>query len=203
VPSLPAPEGSDPEPIDAAAAADQDLIRSFRAGGASADSALAARFAIVPRILAGLCRRLGYPVPAHDLDDLAQDAMLVALRKIDQVRPGVPLDAWLHRVCNYELANWLRRRRRQANDALPPDLAGSEATLAEQLERRELLFAALEQLSPGDARIVHLHLVEGHTMPEIARTLGCTENTVKGRYYRAIVRLGSILRKHRPGAEEP
>jgi RNA polymerase sigma-70 factor, ECF subfamily len=199
------PPSADDDPVPepgAAAAADARVIRDFRSGRPEGVEALAARLAIVPRILGGLCRRLRFPMPPHDLEDVAQDAVLIALRKLGELPPGVPLDAWLHRLCNYELANALRRRFRRVAEALPVDLPGDAAAAIQQLERRELLFHALEQLPPAAAHIVRLHQLEGRTLAELAAQLGLTENTVKGRYYRAIDRLTSILRNHRPGREE-
>jgi RNA polymerase sigma factor (sigma-70 family) len=202
-PPLPPDDGAADGAAAAMAAADQRLIREFLAGRAGAEEAVAARLAIIPRILGALCRRLGFPMPAHDLEDTAQDAMAIALRKLGQLRPDVPLDAWLHRLCNYELSNSLRRRHRRRREPLPANLPSADAATIQQLERRELLFAALDQLRPEDATIVRLHQLDGCTLAEVATRLQLSENTIKGRYYRAIARLTEILRHHRPGREEP
>lgn len=164
---------------------------------------MAKRLAIVPRILDALCRRLGFPMKPHDVEDVAQDAIAIALRKLGELRSNVPLDAWLHRLCNYELSNSLRRRNRRRGEPVPANLASRDSAMIAQIERRELLFAALEQLRAEDANIVRLHQLEGRTLAEIADQLQLTENTVKGRYYRAIERLTGILRHHRPGRAEP
>ncbi len=65
------------------------------------------------------------------------------------------------------------------------------------------MFQALPRLPADGAAIVRLHQLEGRTLAEIAALLRLTENTVKGRYYRAIERLTEILRHHRPDREEP
>jgi RNA polymerase sigma-70 factor (ECF subfamily) len=184
-------------------ATDQQLVRDFLARRAGTDAAMAARLAIIPRILGALCRRLQFPMRPHDLEDVAQDATAIALRKLGGLRPDVPLDAWLHRLCNYELSNSLRRLNRQRAEPVPPDLVSREAAAIQVLERRELLFAALDQLRPEDADIVRTHHLEGRTLAEVAARLRLTENAVKGRYYRAIERLTDVLRLHRPDREQP
>jgi RNA polymerase sigma factor (sigma-70 family) len=188
---------------DPAAADDHRLIRDFLAGRAGADAAIAARLGIVPRILGSLCRRLGFRMQPQDLEDTAQDAMAIALRKLGSLPPQVPLDAWLHRLCNYELSNSLRRLNRERRQPVPAHLTSSDGAAVQQLERREIVFAALDQLRPEDANIVRMHQLDGRTLADVAARLGVTENTVKGRYYRAIERLTAILQKHRPGREEP
>ncbi len=131
-----AADGSPDDPCDPIAAADHVLIRGFVAHQPGAAEAVAARLTIIPRILGALCRRLGSPLTPHDLEDLAQDAMAIALRKLGQVGPRVPLDAWLHRLCNYELCNSLRRRYRHTSEELPPELASRDAAAIQQFEPR-------------------------------------------------------------------
>jgi RNA polymerase sigma factor (sigma-70 family) len=166
------------------------------------DDELARRLAIVPRILGSLCRRFGFQLAGQDLEDIAQDAIAIALRKLDQIKPNVPLDAWLHRLCNYEFSNALRRRRRQRSEPLPDHLVERNEAALRQLERQEVLFQGLEQLRPIEAAIVRLHQLEGLTLAEVGQRLAITENSVKGRYYRAIEQLTAILRRYRPGMEE-
>jgi RNA polymerase sigma factor (sigma-70 family) len=194
--------GRQPDDSAQVAAADHLLIHSFLRGDPGSDERIALRLAIVPRLLGGLCRRLGFPLPATDLEDVAQDAMLIALRKLQHIKPGVPLDAWLHRLCNFELSNALRRRMRQRSQPLPDDVVDPSGVAVRQLERSELVLAGLEQLPPLEATIIRLHQLEGLTLQETSRRLGITENSVKGRYYRALTQLTAILRRHRPGHED-
>ena len=199
----PTPDDGPAGDVGGLAAEDQRLIRDFLAGRAGADAAIAARLAIIPRILGALSRRLGFPMQHHDLEDTAQDAMAIALRKLGELPPQVPLDAWLHRLCNFELSNALRRLNRRRGAPLPANPTCDGTAALQQLERRELLFAALDQLRPADATIVRMHHLEGRTLADVAVQLQLTANTVKGRYYRAVERLTDVLRNHRPGKEEP
>ena len=179
------------------------LVRAFLAGDPAATAAFAERLQLIPRILNGLCRRFRFPMTADELADVAQDAVAVALRKLGRLGENVPLDAWLHRVCSYELSNALRRKGRARAEPLPDELAAPEARAIEVLERREMVFLALERLSPDEEVVVRQHHLDGLTFAAIAARLGVTENTVKGRYYRGIAALGVALRRHHPVRSEP
>jgi RNA polymerase sigma-70 factor (ECF subfamily) len=179
------------------------MVRAFLAHDPDATAALAERLQIIPRILASLCRRFRFPMTPDDLADVAQDAVAVALRKLDQLRPNVPLDAWLHRLCAYELSNALRRKGRTRAEALPDELPSPAVPAVDQLERLEMVSLALERLSPDEATVVRLHHLDGLTFAAIAARLGVTENTVKGRYYRGIAALSVVLRRHHPVRNEP
>jgi len=201
--NAPDPDASSDPDRSSDAEADFHLVRAFLVRDAVATAAMAERLQIIPRILSGLCRRFRFPMTSDDLADVAQDAVAVALRKLDQLRPNVPLDAWLHRLCSYELSNALRRKSRTRAEPLPEELPGPEVRAIELLERREMVSLALERLSPDEASVVRLHHLEGLTFTVIAARMGVTENTVKGRYYRGIAALSVILRRHHPVRNEP
>jgi RNA polymerase sigma factor (sigma-70 family) len=204
VPAPTSPPTSVPEPDRPSdAEADFLLVRAFLARDPAATAAMAERLQIIPRILSGLCRRFRFPMTPDDLDDAGQDAVAVALRKLDQLRPNVPLDAWLHRLCAYELSNALRRKGRARAESLPDDLPGPEASAIDVLERLEMVSLALDRLTPDEAAAVRLHHLDGLTFAAIAARLGVTENTVKGRYYRGIAALSVVLRRHHPVRNEP
>lgn len=191
-----------PEPSPDAAA-DFELVRAFLARDAEATRRMGVRLQVVPRFLAGLCRRFGLPLAFDEIHDVGHDAIVIAMRKMHQLTPSVPLDAWLHRLCSYELSNALRRRRRRALGSLPDDVADPAGGAIEQLEQREVALLALDSLRPDEAEVVRLHLFEGLTFPEIAQRLGESLNTVKGRFYRSIDLLGVKLRRYRPTRTDP
>jgi len=179
------------------------LVRAFLARDAEATARLAERMRVIPRMLAGLSRRFGAPLTHDELADVAQDAVAIALRRLDQLGPRVPLDAWLHCLCSYELRNAIRRRRRARTAVLEEDVPGVAASALEQLERQELVLLALEKLDPADAAVVRMHHLEGLTFAEVAARLGVTQNAVKGRYYRALTELGVVMRRHAPKRNTP
>jgi len=152
----------------------------------------------VPRLVANLNRRLGGRLSAEDLHDVAHDAIVIAIRKFHRLPPNVPVAAWLCKLCSFELRNAIRRKQREATlrAAGPEELAHDD--LLVQLERQELVMMAFQRLQAPEAEVVRMYYIEGHTFSEIAMALGITENTVKGRCYRAIDRLTAAWQRSSP-----
>jgi RNA polymerase sigma factor (sigma-70 family) len=171
---------------------DLELVRGFLAREPGPTQRFADRLQAIGRIVGCLNRRFGGYLNAHEIDDLAGEATLIALRKADTFPAGAPLDAWLYRISNLEACNAFRRKRKQAK-ALPEEDAGALDAAVERLEQRELLFKALDQLQRQDAEAVRLHHFDGLTFVEIAARLRLTLNTIKGRYYRGLEQLKTVM----------
>jgi RNA polymerase sigma-70 factor, ECF subfamily len=128
--------------------------------------------------LARSCLRPAYSValaivrrPA-DAEDVAQDALLIALERIATCREPERFMAWLMTIVRNQSKNWLERRR--LRDVLPaeetPEQLAPEIDLDSGLERGRLL-AALGVLNVAEREVVLLHDLEGFTHQEIADTL--------------------------------
>jgi RNA polymerase sigma factor (sigma-70 family) len=187
---------------DAESGADHELVRAFLARDAAAASRLSERLQIVPRIVGGLVRRYGLPLTNDELSDVAQDAVAIALKRLPQLGPDTPLDAWLHCLCSFELRNAVRRKRRQL-PGTAADVPSGETSALERLARQELVLLALERVEGDEAVAVRLHHLEGLTFAEIAARLGVSANVVKGRYYRAVSQLSVSMRSHAPTRNLP
>lgn len=174
---------------------DLALVRGFRRRDPVSIAELENRLQSVPRILSNLNRRMGTPLDPDELADLAQDIVVIILRKLDEYVGRAPFGAWVYRVCSLELRNGLRRKRRQPRSLVEEGVAqpAGDDPVA-RLARRELVLDALERIQAVDARVVSLHHLDGLTLPEIAERLEVSLNTVKGRYYRGIQKLQSALR---------
>jgi RNA polymerase sigma-70 factor (ECF subfamily) len=131
-----------------------------------------------------------------DLDDVAQEVLMVVLRRIDQVTPGRER-AFAVAAAVRVSANWRRRRRRKPLtvtddvDALHSLATRDRATPAEAelaLERSrklELLRSALGEMSEKDRAAFVLFELEELSAPEIACELGLSESAVMSRVRRA------------------
>jgi RNA polymerase sigma-70 factor, ECF subfamily len=184
---------SDPAPF-ADPTPDQDLalVRGFLARDPVSTQRFADRLQAIGRIVSCLNRRFGGYLNTDEVHDLASEATLIAVRKASTFPAGAPLDAWIYRICNLEACNAFRRKRKQAK-ALPEEDAGVLDAAVERLEQRELLFKAMGQLQRQDAEAVRLHHFDGLTFVEIAARLRLTLNTIKGRYYRGIEQMKSVM----------
>ncbi len=153
--------------------------------------------AIVRQHLDAVCRtarRLG--VPAHDLDDIVQDVMLVVVRRLDQIEAGKER-AYAVGVCVRVVANWRRRRRPERSDArldalaledVEPALRRSAAPADEIAERGRqlaLLEAALQQMTDAQREAFVLFELEELTARQVSDSLGVSEGTIVSRVRRA------------------
>src|SRR5688500_11902763 len=148
-----------------------------------------------PRLIAGLARIVGDVGAA---EDLAQDALVVALERWPQAgvpdRPG----AWLMATAKHRAIELLRRRTRlqqkheQLGRELDARLESTEAALDEALDDDigddllRLIFTACHPVLSTEGRVaLTLRLIGGLTTEEIARAFLVPEPTVAQRIVRA------------------
>ena len=201
-----AADGEGPGPRD-----DRELLAAHVAGDAEAFGTLFGRHR--DRLWAVALRTTGDP---EDAADALQDAMVAAFRRADSFRGEAAVTTWLHRIVVNACLDRLRRRKVRLVDPLPDDLdrqgpaasAGSQlgpaavldpADLAVDGERRAAVLAALDTLPPDQKAALVLVDMEGYSVEETARILGCAPGTVKSRCSRGRARLRPLLADHRPG----
>ncbi len=136
--------------------------------------------------------RLAYGLlgDAEDAEEVVQDALAYALRRLDHYDPTrSAFTTWLHTITvsrcrnkrrrrwlpSLRLADWLERGR----DLPDPD-ADLEAVVVADEEARQV-WEAVQQLSPVVREVVVLRYWGGHTIPEIARIVGCPPATAQSR----------------------
>lgn len=153
-----------------------------------------------------------------DAEEVVQDALWAAARKIDTFRGAAAFSSWLYRITANAAYQKLRRRRSERNevswdDVLPSfDAKGQQVELgadwsvkmqdpALQAELRAKLGAAIDEL-PADYRTTFLlHDVEGLSNTEIAETLREKVATIKSRVHRARLFLRRRLEQYMVGGE--
>lgn len=113
---------------------------------------------------------LGRPA---DAEDVAQEAFITALERLDDCRDPARFSGWLIQIVRNRALNALDRRRLRDSATAPPEMAAS-ATEGDVVLRTHLL-AALAQLSPVQREIVLLHDLDGWTHSELAESLGLSE----------------------------
>jgi RNA polymerase sigma-70 factor, ECF subfamily len=154
-----------------------------------------------------------------DAEEVVQDALWAATRKIDTFRGTAAFGSWLYRITANGAYQKRRTRRHERNETSWEDLA---LTLDEtgqpvqpgvdwsprlkdpvlQAELQSVLRAAIDEL-PGEHRTTFLlHDVEGLSNPEIAHTLQIKTATVKSRVHRARLFLRSRLAVYLSGTAE-
>jgi RNA polymerase sigma-70 factor (ECF subfamily) len=174
---------------------DAELVRATLAGNGAATERFVGRLICVRRILAAQNARMGGALDPAELDDLAQDTLLLIWRKLDQFVGHSSLETWAYGIASFEMMNAVRRKRREpvlsevAEEFAEPGPAPalSPALEYEHLERE------LARLDPLQARVIRLKHFEGRTFDEIARIMSLSINTTKTLHYRGIKRLQVLL----------
>jgi len=108
--------------------------------------------------------------------DIAQQTIEIGLRRLGQLRYPARLRSWLLAIEYRQVADWRRRMIRLfAIDNSVRELASPGTSLDRDFAVRE----AVRNLPPRIRAAVVLHHMSGLTVPDTARALGVSENTVK------------------------
>lgn len=130
----------------------------------------------------------------HDVDDLVQDVFMRVVRG-DHVPRGPQL--YIRVVARNRLRSYWREKRhttREAVTAAKTDelmnrlVSERELDPLEQLTRseaRQVLKGALDHLPEGLSQTLRLRVVQGLSVAEVARQLGCSRDALKKRLRRA------------------
>jgi RNA polymerase sigma-70 factor, ECF subfamily len=124
-------------------------------------------------------------------DDLAQESMLVAYRRWDEVsRLDLPV-TWVRKVCAYQATSQFRRRAAEARALIR---LGSRRDLpAPGPLQHETFWAEVRRLPRRQAQSIALHYVYDMSVVEIATTLGCSDSSVKAHLVRGRAALARRL----------
>ncbi len=174
---------------------DAELLAAHVAGDPAAFEEIVRRHR--DRLWAVAMRTTGDP---EEASDALQDALISAYRRADQFRGDSAVTTWLHRIVVNASLDRLRRRAVRAAQPLPDDndaLPGAVvADPVDHMDRREIQLVvtqALAQLPEDQRAAVLLVDVEGWSVEDAARMLGCPEGTVKSRCFRGRAKLAKSL----------
>lgn len=181
---------------------DEDLVRRTLAGEERAFEVLVHRHGrLVFRIIRGIH-------PGAEVEDIAQEVFVKAYRSLGQLRSGFSLAPWLARLTTTACYDYLRGRQRRREvtftelsrgegEGLPMAIGGvvDPPTLREQDRSvsRDLAEKLLSRLSPKDRAALLLRELEGFSMADLARALGCSELAARLRLFRARRTLRAML----------
>lgn len=166
---------------------DETLVARGRRGDAEAHAALVRRY-----LRAAYAVALGILRNAADAEDVAQEALVGALQRLEQCRDPSRFAPWLLQGVRNRAIN--HRSQGQARASLADSVVRGEAIEADtrRVVLRQRLLAALEQLSETQREVVLLHDLESWTHREIAVALDMSE--VMSRQHLFVAR--RAMRKH-------
>jgi RNA polymerase sigma-70 factor (ECF subfamily) len=180
---------------DGEAVPDAELLRAHIAGDPDAFATLVMRHQ--DRFWTIALRIMRNP---EDAADALQDAYIAAFRKAGSYRGDAQVTTWLHRVVVNACLDRLRAMRLRETEPLPENLdrwSRMGTTLikdpVEIKEQRGVVAAALGALNADQRAALVLVDMEGYSVEEAARILGCAPGTVKSRCARGRARLLPLL----------
>lgn len=132
---------------------------------------------------------------AHDAEDITQEALVKAFRKIGSFRSGEAFGPWLLRIVTNLALDHYRASRRRAEESLDEAMPARERTGAvaiETIARR--IDEAIEALPEMQRIVARLYLVEEMSHAEIATITELSEGTVRSHLSHARKKLQEMLR---------
>jgi RNA polymerase sigma-70 factor (ECF subfamily) len=183
----------------ASGAADLELVRGVLRRDPAALAQFVARMQCVPRFVAFANARTGRKLSEEAVEDLVQDVIAAAWRRLADFRGDSRLETWVFRFCQFQLRNAVRRAAPRRAVSLS-ELGEIEGATAGSLDEHEEIGAALDRMPDDEARVLRLKHFDGLTFDEIAARLSASPNTIKTRYYRGLNNLRQHLRPDREGA---
>ena len=178
-----------PEPVTPSDAA---LVEAYRAGDQSAATLLVARHATpLGRFL------VSSGVGPNDAEDLVQEALFRAFRRIETWRAEASFRSWLFTIASNLVKDEYRKRRGRLmvsiEDRDLPDHSDPAATL-EAKDAEERLAEGLTRLPRLQREVFLLRVNGGVEYQEIAATLGTTPGAARVHFHHAVKRLKELVR---------
>ena len=143
-----------------------------------------------------------------DAHDVTQEVFLRAYRHLGQLRSPHRFRSWLYTIVSNECNRWLVRVTKRRKREILIEAAKDEAVWVQPEHTLPTadwevdLENALSDLSDDNRVAVSMFYMSNCSLREIAEFLGVSENTVKGKLFRARQQLGRVLEKYDRGVKK-
>jgi len=138
----------------------------------------------------------------HDAEEVCQEAFLKAFRSLSTFNPEYRFSTWLFTIAYRLCLNGMRRRPQRTGEAdfsvIPseePEVDQAVAQSEEAKRLKEIIWQAVDLLTPHQRATVVLFYREQHSCQEISEVLQLPVATVKSHLHRARARLRDILER--------
>jgi RNA polymerase sigma-70 factor (ECF subfamily) len=170
---------------------DPALVAAYRDGDERAAAELVRRHA---KALGRFLYSMG--AWQEDLEDLTQETLFRAFRRIDSWRGGASFRSWLLTIGSNLLRDQVRKRKGRLvsiDDREIPDHADPHADLAAG-EAEDRVREGLARLPRLQREVFLLRAQQGSDYEEIAAVLGTTPGAARVHYHHAVKRLKELVR---------
>jgi RNA polymerase sigma factor (sigma-70 family) len=178
---------------------DLRLAKAALAGDKAAGAELADRMTCIGRFLRTRGRRFCPDASEQDLLDIGSEVFVKVWERLPRYEGRAALESWVFAFCEGEVRNEMRRRiKRKAfahqipEDALP-------ASPEPEIDHTPVL-RCLDRLPADERQLVRDKHFSDLRLEDIAVRNGSNLNTVKSRYYRALLQLRHCLERTRNSA---
>lgn len=180
-----------PGSIRPEAATDPALVTAYRNGDEQAAAELVRRHT-------GALARFLFSLGADqdDLEDLVQETLFRAFRRVDTWRGGATFRTWLLKIGSNLLRDHVRKRRGKLLPIDERDVVGTsdpEGTL-DAIDTEERVREGLARLPRLQREVFLLRAQEGSDYEDIALALGTTPGAARVHYHHAVKRLKELVR---------
>jgi RNA polymerase sigma-70 factor, ECF subfamily len=134
-------------------------------------------------------------VGESEAEDLAQEALIVAWRKLGGLSDPTRFPSWVTRIV---FRRSLRRARRRRGEVAIEALG--DPGRASDTESSLYVWQVLSRLAPRQRAVLHLTVVEGMVDREIGAALGISASSVRVHRMRARARVGELMKGERANA---
>jgi len=169
-----------------------DWTALFRAANGGDRVAYARFLQEITPVLRGIIRVRGRSVPAHQHEDILQEALLAIHAKRHTWDPARPLRPWLYAIVRHKVTDAFRARGARVELDLADFIEilaaepGPDPTAAGDARR------LMDQLEPRAAEIVRAIGLDGETPGAAAERLQMTEGAIRVALHRAMKRLSLL-----------
>ena len=127
--------------------------------------------------------------------DCAQDTFLHPLRYLEAYTEQKKFKAWLYRIASNVCMDYFRKEARAPAGEEALETLWKEDAGFEQIEHRELVGTALNQLSENQRETIVLYFFHGFKLREIAEITDAKMSTVKSRFRQGMEKLKAYMEK--------
>jgi RNA polymerase sigma-70 factor (ECF subfamily) len=143
----------------------------------------------------------------QDADDLAQEVFIQVYASMPQFRRDAELSTWIYRIAVNKALDFLRKKKRKKRlaqlvslfgfgedqEEVVPGTENDPHQNVEDLQRREVLQSALEQLPENQKTAIVLSKYQGFSNREISDIMGLSVSAVESLIHRAKNNLHKLL----------